>query len=270
MMWPFFKKKPQNDTDFGKIRSGLRIYAIGDIHGRVDLLNLLLEQIQRDIDERPCVEPIVIFLGDYVDRGPSSADVIERLVFGELPGKKHYFLRGNHEQMFLEFLDSPTQTATWLEFGGNETAFSYGAGIARKTEPSGLAKFSEALNQLVHESHKIFLGSLIDFVEFDGYYFVHAGVRPGVALSQQKASDQLWIRDAFLNHDHNFEKVIVHGHTPREQPENLPGRINVDTGAYATHKLTAVVLEADNRSFLTSEKNSQQYEKLTGVSKLEF
>lgn len=270
MIWPFYKKKLQNNADFGKIRLGRRIYAIGDIHGRVDLLNLLLVQIQRDIVELPCIEPIVIFLGDYVDRGPSSAAVIERLISGGLPGKKHYFLRGNHEQMFLEFLDSPVQTASWLEFGGNETALSYGAAVACKADQSELAKFGESLSQLVPEGHKAFLRALLDFIEFDGYYFVHAGVRPRVALAKQKASDQLWIRDAFLNHDHNFEKVIVHGHTPREQPENLPARINVDTGAYATHILTAVVLEAEKRRFLTSEKHSLQTEKLIGIPKLEF
>ena len=252
-----FKKKPQNDTDFGKIRPGRRIYAIGDIHGREDLLNLLLARIQRDIDERPCVETIIIFLGDYIDRGPSSRGVIERLLSGQLPGEKHFFLRGNHEKMLLEFLVSPTQSASWLEFGGNETAFSYGAFAARKSEPDELVKFAETLNHLMPGRHKAFLGSLLDFIEFDGYYFVHAGVRPGIALARQKASDLLWIRDIFINHDGMFEKVIVHGHTPREQPENLPNRINIDTGAYATHKLTAVVLEGEKRTFLNgaSEAN---------------
>ena len=178
---PLFKKKPQNDTDFGKIRPGRRIYAIGDIHGREDLLNLLLAQIQRDIDERPCVETIIIFLGDYIDRGPSSRGVIERLLSGQLPGEKHFFLRGNHEKMLLEFLVSPTQSASWLEFGGNETAFSYGAFAARKSEPDELVKFAETLNHLMPERHKAFLGSLLDFIEFDGYIscmLVYAQVSP--------------------------------------------------------------------------------------------
>ena len=111
--------------------------------------------------------------------------------------------------------------------------------------------FGERLNKLVPESHKKFLASLVHYVEIDGYFFVHAGVCPGVPLDQQKPSDLLWIRDAFLNYDGVFEKVIVHGHTPRPRPENLLSRINVDTGAYATRKLTSVVLENDQRLFIT-------------------
>lgn len=257
--WPFFKKKMHDKGDFGIVRPDRRIYAIGDIHGREDLLKLLLAAIQIDIETRPCVETIIIFLGDYIDRGPASNAVIERLSSVNLPGTKHYFLRGNHEQMLLEFLKSTNPNPSWLEFGGRETMLSYGAYATGRSSPEELTKTAETLHQLLPEGHRVFLGSLLDSVEIDGYYFVHAGLRPGIALAQQKASDLLWIRDLFLDHDQMFEKVVVHGHTPHEFPENLPNRINVDTGAYATHNLTAVVLERDIRSFITiTSKNTQE------------
>ena len=242
----------------GYVQPGRRVYAIGDLHGQIELLEQMLALIEYDLAKRPCIESILVFLGDYIDRGHGSAAVIERLSSSTLPGTNHFFLSGNHEQLFLDFLNSPVAGAAWLDYGGSETAVSYVLNsAARRLTPPELVAFGEQLNRLVPESHKQFIASLVHYVEIDGYYFVHAGVCPGVPLDQQKPSDLLWIRDAFLNYDGMFEKVIVHGHTPRPRPENLLSRINVDTGAYATRKLTSVVLENDQRLFITVVRDDQ-------------
>jgi serine/threonine protein phosphatase 1 len=236
----------------GYVQPDRRIYAIGDLHGQIELLEQMLNLIEYDLQKRPVADSIVVFLGDYVDRGHASAEVIERLASGNLPGTSQFFLCGNHEELFLDFLKSPMTGAAWLDFGGYETAQSYGlAANARRMSIPELIEFGDELNQLVPEAHKRFIASLVHYVEIDGYFFVHAGVLPGVPLSRQKPSDLLWIRDAFLNYEGNFEKVIVHGHTPRPRPENMISRINVDTGAYASQKLTSVVLENDQRLFIT-------------------
>eukprot|EP01037_Dinobryon_pediforme_P016819 gene16819-17000_t len=253
MKWSFPNLFTRSKPVIGFAQPGRRIYAIGDIHGELELFEHMLSLITDDIAARPCAEPIVIFLGDYIDRGLNSAAVLERLATGSLPGVKHYFLKGNHEQLFAEFLESPLAGASWLQYGGLETAFSYGVvPQSRDMDDAELQRFGERIAQAVPSSHKSFLKSLSRCVEIDGYFFTHAGVRPGVPLAQQRSADLLWIRDLFLDYDGLFEKVIVHGHSPREEPESLPGRINVDTGAYATHRLTAVVLEDESRAFISS------------------
>ena len=250
----------------GCIAEGRRIYAIGDIHGQAHLLDRLLRWIARDIGQRPCIEPVLVFLGDYIDRGPASAEVIERLAASDLPGTSHCFLQGNHESMFLDFLRSPVQASAWLDFGGRETLVSYGIrSDMRALSDESLQQIADDLRKLVPQRHLDFFNRLNESAEFDGYFFAHAGVRPGVPLAKQQKSDLLWIRESFLTHGRMLEKVIVHGHTPKEAPENLPWRINVDTGAYATQCLTATVLESRSRAFLSASADARLDGKLRMV-----
>ncbi len=233
---------------------GHRLYAIGDIHGRADLLRRLQSQIVDDAASAPeNVEKTVVYLGDYVDRGLESKAVID-LVMATLPADLATVgLRGNHEEAMLRFLADPTIGPAWFAMGGDATAYSYGVGL-----PKGLsqkARFDHVwreMHQRVPAAHISFLSNLPLTYAAGDYMFVHAGVRPGVALDQQSAEDLLWIREEFLSATAGWNKVIVHGHSASHRPESLPYRIGVDTGAYATNVLTCLVLEGQDRRFLST------------------
>jgi serine/threonine protein phosphatase 1 len=231
---------------------GWRIYAIGDIHGRVDLLDSLVETIRQDALDQDYETCFTVFLGDYVDRGPSSAQVLDRLASQAFP-TPFIALRGNHEAVMLAFLEDDSILDKWRHFGGVETLASYNVDVSDVMRGRGFKAAQQALRRSLPSSHLEFLeGTRLSYTIGD-YFFCHAGVRPGIALDAQEPRDLLWIRDEFLTSPERFSKRIVHGHNPAEAAELLPNRINADTGAYATNVLTAVVLqESDTRILDTS------------------
>ena len=246
-MWrmPFSGSEPPRP----EVPEGVRIYAVGDIHGRVDLLDRLVLRIDADLVAHPIGRPVQVFLGDYIDRGPDSAAVLERLIER---GRTHetVCLMGNHEAFLLEFLDDPSLLTAWGQNGGLTTLLSYGVAPVIQAVPAEQAEVSAALAKAMPKDHKDFLNALPLSFTCGDFFFVHAGVRPGTSLVRQREQDLLWIREEFLRHNAAFEKIVVHGHTPVREPEVRRNRINVDTGAYATGRLTCVRLERDDISFL--------------------
>ena len=235
------------------------VYAVGDIHGRADLLDSLLAVVDADADAfESSTVPMLVFLGDLIDRGDNSKGVIER-VLGLQAGARFEVrvLKGNHEEAMLRFLASPADTSEWLTYGGIETLNSYGVAAGGSAlGPARLEALSSHLRTNLPEPHLRLLGALERYVLVGEYLFVHAGVRPGVALAEQADRDLFWIRDRFLAHNSPSPYIVVHGHTPTEEPELLPHRIGVDTGAYATGVLTAVRIVDNERSFLQSRRGA--------------
>jgi serine/threonine protein phosphatase 1 len=230
---------------------GERVYAIGDIHGRSDLLDRVHALIAADYQANPAPFAHVVYLGDYIDRGPDSSGVLERLTAGPLIGKAT-LLSGNHEQMLLRFLEDGSAGVTWRQFGGIETMLSYGVIVGRARTEAGFAGLSQKLRERVPVHHLEFLRRLKKTVAIGDYFFCHAGVRPGVPLEQQRDDDVLWIRHEFLSSSAHFGKIIVHGHSPVDKPDFRSNRINIDTCAYATGRLTCLVLDgAERRVFST-------------------
>jgi Calcineurin-like phosphoesterase len=228
-----------------------RVYVIGDIHGRSDLLDKMVEEIERDLRKNPAADGLTVTLGDYVDRGPDSRGVLDRLAGNPFP-TKYIALKGNHEALFEAFLRDPSVASQWRRLGGLETLHSYGVSVAAVMIGKGFEEASRALQKAVPEEHLRFLGSLTLSMSVGEYFLCHAGVRPGTPLEHQRAEDLLWIRDEFLNSKTSFGKVVVHGHTPTAAPEVLPTRINIDTGAFATGRLTCLVLEGASLRFLST------------------
>jgi Calcineurin-like phosphoesterase len=223
---------------------GIRIYAIGDIHGRADLLDRMLKQIDADLAENTPRHAIQVFLGDYIDRGPASREVLDLLIEREST-HEIVFLKGNHESLLTRFATDPSILDDWQRLGGLETLMSYGITPSINADRIGQTRLALAFGQTFPESHRKFLGNLKTSFTCGDYFFVHAGVRPGVPLTEQREEDLLWIRQEFLLCEDDFSKIVVHGHTPVMQPDIRPNRINIDTGAYATGRLTCLVLEAD-------------------------
>lgn len=234
----------------GVVPDGYRVFAIGDVHGRLDLLDEALARIQADGDARPPAETIIVFLGDLIDRGPSSAQVVERVRNYRRPGVRMVFLTGNHEEVLLRLLRGESRfLGDWLRFGGAECARSYGIDPAtfRHMDP---AQAIALLRQQVPEEHREFLQGFADTFRIGSYLFVHAGLRPGVALAEQSQSDLRWIREPFLDNDHDHGFIVVHGHTICAQVDIHDNRIGLDTGAYRSGVLTVMGLEGDQRWFL--------------------
>lgn len=237
--------------------AGQIVYAIGDIHGEADLLRRLLERLRQDKAARPDLAATAIFLGDYVDRGPDSRAVLDLLLSDPLPGMKARFLRGNHEQAMLEFLVDPLAAAEWLRFGGAETLASYGLRAPPgPLGPDRLRQLAADLAERLPAAHLSFLRTTSLMAAVGDYAFVHAGIRPGLPLNQQKQDDVLWIRDGFIDQPFQSSHVIVHGHTVSDEPELLPYRIGIDTGAYASGILTAVALHGEERRFLQARQGA--------------
>jgi len=220
------------------------VYAVGDVHGRADLLEQIFAGIDADLKSRPADVTVEIFLGDYIDRGPASSKVLDRLI-----DRRHshptFCLRGNHEAYILEFLSDPTIIDEWSRYGGLETLLSYGLAPSLNVDPEESTRLANALKRALPEKHRHFLSTLRTTFTCGDFCFVHAGVRPGIPLEQQREEDLLWIREDFLFHEEQFEKIIVHGHTPVINPDIRPNRINIDTGAFATGRLTCLVLEGE-------------------------
>lgn len=252
MLGRLFKKvAPPRPLDTARVPDGLRIYAIGDIHGRDDLLNSLLEKIAADDLARGPADTQIIFLGDLMDRGPDSAKVIETAMALKASGKNVRFLMGNHEEIFLSACRKrdPKVTRFFLRIGGGATVLSYP--ITRVEYIAlDMEQLTERLATLVPESHLEFVEGFEDQIVIGDYAFVHAGIRPGVPLSEQKPSDLRWIREEFVSQRGDLEKVIVYGHTIYDEVDERGSRIGIDTGAYDSGKLTALALEGADRWYL--------------------
>jgi serine/threonine protein phosphatase 1 len=231
------------------VPSGVRVYAVGDVHGRADLLDQVLADIDAHAAAHPTIRPIRIFLGDYLDRGPDSRDVIERLIAYAQTCETVY-LKGNHEDFVVSFLDNPAILAEWRHVGGLETLMSYGLKPSVHLAETEAVALAERLAAVLPQSHRDFLEGLRTSFSLGDFFFVHAGVRPGIPLSTQRAADLLWIRHEFLASEEDFGKIVVHGHTPVPDPEFRPNRINIDTGAYATGRLTCLVIDGDRLNLL--------------------
>ncbi len=223
-----------------------RIYAVGDVHGCLDRLVAMHEAIVADLSARPVENAVLIHLGDYVDRGQESAQVVEWLVGGPpVPATRIINLMGNHEAMLLAAVASGEENAadTWLANGGADSLHSWGV-----PRTAGQAEWAS----LIPAKHLLFLRDLPTHVRIGPYLFVHAGIRPGVPLDQQVRHDLLWIREPFLSSRKDHGMVVVHGHTPRYEPLVRPNRIAIDTGAVLGGVLTCVVLETDKLGFLST------------------
>jgi serine/threonine protein phosphatase 1 len=238
----------------GASTDGRVIYAVGDVHGRLDLLDPLLEQIRDDALTAALPKSVLIFVGDYIDRGGASKGVIDRVIALQHEGVFEVrALKGNHEEALLAFLDDASFGPTWCENGGTQTLVSYGVTApSLRKDSAGWVKARDAFEQALPAEHLGFLASLELSVVYGGYVFVHAGLRPGVPLGAQQERDLLWIRQEFLSAQRPFEKIVVHGHTPTDEPFMGAHRIGIDTGAYATGLLTAVRLEDDERRLIQS------------------
>jgi len=232
------------------IPGGRRVYAIGDIHGRLDLLQKLWALIERDRANTD-LRITVVFVGDYVDRGRDSKGVIDFLLKIKEQGDV-VCLRGNHDQAVLDFIADAKFYRTWKPFGAPETLVSYGVMPPRFDDEAEFEKAREEFLANCPASHIEFLEGLPYCYELGGYFFVHAGARPGIPLKDQEPEDMLWIREDFLFSRADFEKVVVYGHTPVEQAGRRGHRLSIDTGAYATGHLSAAVLEGHDCRFLAT------------------
>ena len=245
----FDHSAPESDPPEAALEPGRRLYCIGDVHGRVDLLRELHGMIAGDADGFEGQRTIV-YLGDLIDRGMQSRDVIDLLLDDPLPGFEAIHLKGNHEQTLLDFIEYPDQAAGWLAWGGRETLVSYGVPL-----PPGLQRIDpeavrEDLVARLPERHLEFYRGMDVYHESGDYLFVHAGIRPGVPLQEQSDSDLMWIRQEFLESEEDHGCVVVHGHSITEQVDMRSNRIGIDTGAYHSGVLTCLVLEDRERRLL--------------------
>lgn len=246
-------RPPRITAETASLPPGQRLYAIGDIHGRIDLLHQLHRLIREDAAQAPPLTTLqVIYLGDYIDRGWYSREVIDLLIDQPLCGFFAVHLLGNHERQFLEFLRHGTGGPQWLRYGGDATLCSYGVRLPETM--SADARLVQAWQELVRavpHQHITFLQSLPLYHHIGDYLFVHAGIDPEKPLIEQTEADLLWIRDEFLESDAYFGKVVVHGHSTTQWPEVRANRIGIDTGACYGNRLTCLVLEGQEQRFLS-------------------
>ena len=238
---------------FAATPPGTLLYVIGDIHGRADLLRRLIELLRADSADRSAGgRPMLMFLGDYVDRGPASRAVLDEMVRLKADDWfKVYCLCGNHDQFLLDVIDQPSMGAMWLNFGGGATLASYGVRPPQSGNPAAWAAACEELAEAMPVEHLEFLRNTSLYSIFGDYVFAHAGVRPGVALDRQDANDLTAIREAFLTSaDPAPGRIVVFGHTPFREPLVQPRKIGLDTGACVTGRLTALALQDGERRFL--------------------
>jgi serine/threonine protein phosphatase 1 len=228
-----------------RLPNGIRIYAIADIHGCAHLLEQMFAVIDADMSNSRPYRAIEVFLGDYIDRGPDSRRTLDLLI---KRSRRHntVFLKGNHEAYFTSVLDDPARVTDWFGFGGLQTMMSYGLSASLNMSKDEQCDLVRKLASAMPPQHIAFLRQLRPTFTCGDFFFVHAGVRPGVPLSEQRESDLLWIRDEFLQSKKRFGKYVVHGHTPVRKAELLENRANIDTGAYATGNLTLLSIQGSS------------------------
>jgi serine/threonine protein phosphatase 1 len=253
-----FAKKPVRNVV--ATTGGRLVYAIGDVHGRLDALEPLINAVAQDaVILSPLERPLLIFLGDYVDRGPASAEVVDRIM--DLMAHSAFevhVLKGNHEEALLQFLEDPAFGPTWAGHGGLTTLASYGVEPPNaRDDLEAWVMARDAFAKALPPEHLDFYRRLELVITVGDYAFVHAGVRPGVPLDQQTERDLLWIRGDFTSSHGPFDKVVVHGHTPTEEPQITPYRLGIDTGVYATGVLTAVRLMEGGHTIMQAKVGRQ-------------
>lgn len=223
------------------------VYAIGDIHGRLDLLNAMDAAVLTDIEKNQPLRPVICYLGDYIDRGPHSAQVIDRLCQKSADDIPRIYLKGNHEDRIIEFLEDPVANGfSWLKFGGREALESYGLSVSESLERTDLHQLRDRLSKLLPEHHLRFLRELRLAFVWGKFLFVHAGLNPARLATDQSARDLMWIREPFLSSDRDFGLRVVHGHVIVDEPEFRTNRIGIDTGAYQSGKLTCLVASTES------------------------
>ncbi|MGX9146430.1 metallophosphoesterase [Mesorhizobium sp. 128a] len=234
---------------------GMRLYAIGDVHGRHDLLAAMHRRIESELKYKPTADCRIIHLGDYVDRGPDSKSVLDFLIEAQKRDPRNLMLAGNHDIGFLDFLTEPDPDGLFMRYGGVQTAQSYGVdliGDARWFGKADAVRRGHAdLVNAVPQAHVDFLRSLQLSLIFGDFFFCHAGIRPDVPLDSQSPQDLVWIRDVFHNHPGLYPKVVVHGHTPVPEAELMPNRVNVDTLAWQSGMLSALAVDGADKRILT-------------------
>lgn len=237
-------------TDLPRVEASV-VYAIGDIHGRLDLLERIEAAIMADITATPIEKPLICYLGDYIDRGPHSAQVIDRLCSHTKDGIQRLFLKGNHEDRMIAFLTDPAPNGpSWIKFGGREALESYGIAVPTEPSDSDWAKLRDQLANALPERHHRFLSNLQPGIWWRGYLLVHAGLDPERPVTAQALHDLLWIREPFLSSECDWGFKVVHGHVISEQPVFRPNRIGIDTGAYRSGHLTCLVLSEGNERLI--------------------
>lgn len=243
------RRVPVRAPVFPTVPEGTVVWSIGDIHGRLDLLVPLVEEIRTDLADTTAQRKVVVFLGDYIDRGPQSREVIQLLVGLARDSEIEWrFLKGNHEEAILKFLENPTDGGKWCEYGGDATLRSYGLRIPQVLHRAEMWEHLAAdLNHKVTVEERTFLEGLELSVSIGDYFFAHAGARPGELLERQTASDLMWIRRTFLDSELEFERVVVHGHTPVSEVYLDHRRIGIDTKAYESGVLSALRLSGSDR-----------------------
>lgn len=251
-MFSWLLPEKEHEHEYPPAPDGTVIYVIGDIHGRVDLLQILGAHIDRDADKERPKEIIEIYLGDYIDRGPNSSKVIDWLLKRQ-QDRNVLFLRGNHELVLEEFLAQNTAFEDWHRIGGLETLVSYGIDYVRFPGEQDEIEIRREFAARFPPEHRQFLNGLATTIDLGAYFFVHAGARPGVRLDEQAESDCLWIRDEFLECEDDFGRIVVHGHTPVSTPDFLPNRINLDTAAYATDRLSCLKISQHGARLLGTD-----------------
>lgn len=252
MLKRLFSRKPDPEPvadDWPQVPVGTRVYAIGDVHGRLDLLDALLARIADERARDPVDHVHLVMLGDLIDRGPQSAQVVERLLTRPADIDEMHLLMGNHEEALLEILDGAhAQLPGWIRYGGEQALQSYGL------EDATIFGDREALVAQIHAgipaSHVRLFRSMVDYVQIGDYLFVHAGIFPGRPLDQQQVHDLRWIRDEFLDDPRDHGVMVVHGHTITPDVDCRTNRIGIDTGAYRSGMLTALVIEGRSQRFL--------------------
>ncbi|NND49987.1 MAG: serine/threonine protein phosphatase [Rhizobiales bacterium] len=229
--------------------AGTVVHAVGDVHGRSDLLDEVFSRIDRDRADYPDHKAIEIYLGDYVDRGPDSSGVVDRLI-ARSRDREVELLRGNHDAFFVEMLGDAKRLEHWEQLGGVQTMLSYGIKLRANLTPQGHERMHREWCTAVPQSHRAFFAGLRNSLTIGDYFFVHAGIRPGIALDRQSADDLLWIREEFHRSKSDHGKMVVHAHSPVEAPEFHGNRINIDTKAYASGVLTCLRLVGSAREII--------------------
>ena len=244
--------RPRPRPRLPAVPDGTRYYVIGDIHGRLDLFDAMIAEIETDDVARADGETHVVLLGDLVDRGPDSAGVVARTRAWQAQ-RSVRVLAGNHEEMFLDAFEKPEVLRHFLKHGGRETILSYGLS-KKQFNAMSLDELFELLPRLIPQEERNYIAAFEEMIVAGDYLFVHAGIDPAVPLAEQRRRDLLWIRDRFLNHEGPLDKVVVHGHTIFDRVMDCGNRIGIDTGAFRSGVLTALVLETDQRRVIQASR----------------